>query len=179
MIYEQRLCCLLLLVVLMPACGQKPPADVLREGQLFPPLHLTGLDRADLDIDDLRGRWVVLNVWATWCGPCRKELAGLQRLDQAFADHELVVLGLNIDNDQHIAREFLRDENITFANYSDNELFIAQQLLRVRVYPDTFVIAPNGTLWRSISGERDWSSANIKEALRQAVDGHPEALQRL
>jgi len=169
----------LVVVLMLSACNQAPPGDALREGQLFPALQLSGLDRADISVDDLRGRWVVLNVWATWCGPCRAELAGLQQLDQLFADHQLVVLGLNVDDDPHVAREFLRDQGITFANYSDPDMFIAHQLLDIRAFPDTFIIAPNGTLRRSISGERDWASPRVIDNLRRAVDGQVERLQKL
>jgi len=172
-------CLLIVLVLLLSACEQSPPPDALSEGQLFPALRLTGLDRSNVDIDDFRGRWVVLNVWATWCGPCREELAGLQQLGQVFADDELVVLGLNVDDDPHIAREFLRDQAISFANYSDPEMFIARQLLGIRVFPDTFVIAPDGTLLRSITGERDWISSAVVNALRKAVDGQSGDLQSL
>jgi len=179
MIYARRLCGLLLLAILLSACDQAPPGDALSEGQLFPPLRLTGLDRPDVDIDDLRGRWLVLNVWATWCGPCREELAGLQQLDQLFDEHELRVLGLNVDDDPHIAREFLYDQAISFANYSDPNMFIARDLLGIRAFPDTFVIAPDGTLWRSITGERDWTSSSVIDVLRQAINGQPDALQSL
>ncbi len=161
---------------ILVACDNHQPRDDLREGQLFPPLHFTGLDRADLEIDTLRGRWVVLNVWATWCGPCRKELGSLQQLSSYFPRQSLQVIGLNVDADSHNAREFMRDEAILFANYSDPEMTIAQNLLGIRAYPDTFIIAPDGTLVRSISGERDWMDAAIIAALSQAIDGHPNAL---
>jgi len=169
----------LVVALMISACNQAPPADALREGQLFPDLHLSGLDRADISVDDLRGRWIILNVWATWCGPCRAELAGLQQLDKLFADHQLVVLGLNVDNDQHIAREFLHDQGISFANYSDPNMFIAHELLGIRAFPDTFIIAPDGTLRRSLSGERDWASSRVIDNLRRAVDGQVELLEKL
>ena len=166
-------------MLMLAACNQAPPADALREGQLFPPLRLSGLDRADISIEDLRGRWIILNVWATWCGPCRAELAGLQQLDRLFDDKQLVVLGLNVDDDQHIAREFLRDQGISFANYSDPNMFIAHKLLGIRAFPDTFIIAPDGTLRRSITGERDWASSRLIDYLRRAVDGQVEVLEKL
>lgn len=170
---------LIFVTLMLSACGQTPPVDALREGQLFPPLHLTGLDRDDIDIDDLRGSWIVLNVWATWCGPCREELASLQQLDRTLADQPLMVIGLNVDSDRHIAREFLLDQSITFANFSDPEMFIAKQLLGIRAFPDTFIIAPDGTLWRSISGERDWASPGIREILLRAIAGQVDVLQTL
>lgn len=174
-----RLAVLTLAICVVTACGHNPPPDALHEGQLFPPLQLTGLDRADVHIDDLRGNWVVLNVWATWCAPCRKELGSLQLLAEVFAGQGLHVIGLNIDADPHHAREFMRDVRIGFANYSDPDMSIAQNLLGIRVYPDTFIIAPDGTLVRSISGEREWMSTAIVTAFRQALAGQSEALNKL
>jgi peroxiredoxin len=170
---------LLIVVALMTsACGQAP-GDALREGQLFPSLQLRGFDRPDIAIDALRGRWVVLNVWATWCGPCRQELDSLQQLTRRFPASELQVIGLNVDADIHVAREFMRDQAIGFANYSDPDMSIAKTLLGIRAFPDTFIIAPDGTLWRSISGERDWASERVVDALAEAVAGRPDALATL
>lgn len=178
MSWLRSLLLLMLVVLLNTACGESP-GDALREGQLFPPLQLRGFDRADIRIDDLRGRWVIMNVWATWCGPCRQELAGLQQLAERFPDAKLRVIGLNVDNDIHVAREFMHDQAIHFANYSDPDMRIAKTLLGIRAFPDTFIIAPDGTLWRSISGERDWSSERVIDKLRQAMAGRTEALATL
>jgi peroxiredoxin len=169
---------LILVVLLITACGQ-PPGDALREGQLFPSLQLRGFDRPDIRIDDLRGHWVVMNVWATWCGPCRQELDGLQQLTRRFPESKLQVIGLNVDADIHVAREFMRDQAISFANYSDPDMGIAKTLLGIRAFPDTFIIAPDGTLWRSISGERDWASERVINALAEAIAGRPGALATL
>jgi len=176
---QWRLLPLLLVAVLTAACGQPPRGDALREGQLFPALQLRGLDRPDVSIDQMRGHWLVMNAWATWCAPCRQELAGLQQLAERFPPSELQVIGLNVDADVHVAREFMRDQSISFANYSDPDMKIAKTLLGIRAFPDTFIIAPDGTLWRSISGERDWSSDRVIELLRQAIAGRTEVLATL
>jgi len=166
-------------VLLSTACGQSPQGDALREGQMFPLLQLRGFDRPDISLNELRGHWLVINVWATWCGPCRQELAGLQQLARRFPPSELQVIGLNVDADTHVAREFMRDQAISFANYSDPDMRIAKTLLGIRAFPDTFIVGPDGTLWRSISGERDWSSDRVITALRQAIVGRTEVLATL
>lgn len=166
-------------LVFLSACNQAPPENNLNEGQLFPALHLSGLDRADIRIDDFRGRIIILNVWATWCGPCRDELPGLQQLQKKFSENELLVIGLNVDDDIHIAREFLLDQKINFANYTDTDMFIAQQILGIRLYPDTFIIAANGTLLRSIAGARDWAGVDIYEAIRMAIIGQTDLLAKI
>src|SRR3989304_1267394 len=80
-------------ILVMHGCSQAPPSDALREGSLFPPLVLKGLDGNEYAIDSLRGRVVVLNVWATWCAPCRRELPSLERLSRLIDPQRFVVAG--------------------------------------------------------------------------------------
>lgn len=169
----------LLALMLLASCSQTPPADRLLEGRPFPTVQLTGLDRDDAAVADFRGRVVVLNVWASWCGPCLYELPSLQRLSEQLDPQHFAVITLSVDNDQLLAREFLLEQKITLANYIDPQQRIANDVLAVRVYPDTFIISPNGTLWRSIAGEREWDSVAVMEALESALRGDLEALMRL
>lgn len=159
----------IILVVVSGGCDQGPPPDRLRQGQLFPPLTLTGIDRPNLVLDDLHGRVVLLNVWATWCAACRAELGSLQNLSQVFAADELQVIGLSVDNDEHVAREFIRETGLTFANYIDREGEIAERILGIRVYPDTFIISQDGKLLLSIAGERQWDSPDMIAQLRAFI----------
>jgi thiol-disulfide isomerase/thioredoxin len=62
------------------------------------PLELTDLKGRAVDLRDYRGKVVLLNLWASWCGPCRAEIPGLSRLDERLRRSGLVVLGLNVDS---------------------------------------------------------------------------------
>ena len=172
------LACFFLIAALV-ACDQRIKGDLLREGQIFPPLVLPGLDREPLPIDALRGKFVVLNVWATWCGPCRRELPAFERLSQMFDPQKFVVIGMTVDTDRHVAREFLREQDVSYANYIDVDGRISDDILGVRVYPDTFLISPNGTLLRSISGERPWDSSVFIESFQRAMQGDFTGLKTL
>lgn len=167
--------CLLLPV----ACDQGPPADRLLEGRPFPQLVLVEFDGGERSIAEYRGRLVVLNVWATWCAPCRKELPSLERMNARLDPDRFAVIGMSVDSDIDIAQEYLLDRGITFKSYIDLNGEAVSDLLEIRVYPDTFIISPDGVLLRKIVGERDWEDPELLEALRAAAHGDIRQLQAM
>ncbi|MDX9740367.1 MAG: TlpA disulfide reductase family protein [Gammaproteobacteria bacterium] len=170
----------LLLLPLLLACGRGPAGDDLIEGRFFPPLVVQSLYGSERKaIVDYRGRMVILNVWATWCPPCRRELPSLQRLQDRLDPSQYVVLGLSVDDDADFAREYLLERGIHFENFIDAGGRDARRLLGIRAYPDTFVISPDGVLLRSIAGERDWDAPTLVQALEAAFAGDAGALRSL
>lgn len=169
----------LLLLALLAACGQGPPPDDLVEGRYFPPLLLHDFDGGTRSIADYRGKLVILNVWATWCPPCRKELPSLQRLQARLGPERYAVLGLSVDTDADIAQEYLLERGITFENFLDVGAREARRLLGIRAYPDTFIISPEGVLLRSVVGDRAWDDPEIAEAIEAAFRGETEGLRRI
>lgn len=152
-------------------------AHRLGVGDSFPEVVLPGLDRDDLLISQLRGKVVVLNVWATWCAPCRRELPSLQRLAEKLDPERFAVIGLSVDDDDHLPREYLIDRKIKLVSYIDREMKIVTETLGVQVYPDTYMIGVDGRLLINIEGEREWDSAEVVAALESAYAGDAEPLQ--
>lgn len=167
------------LFALLAACGEGPPPDDLVEGRFFPPLLLHDFEGNTRSITDYRGRLVVLNVWATWCPPCRKELPSLQRLQARLGEERYAVIGLSVDSDPDIAQEYLLERGITFENFLDVDAAEARRLLGIRAYPDTFIISPEGVLLRSIVGDREWDDPEIARAIEAAFHGQTEGLRRI
>jgi thiol-disulfide isomerase/thioredoxin len=168
---------LLCLAAALSACGQAPPPDSLIEGRRFPALTLTNFDGSRETMESYRGRLVILNVWATWCAPCRQEMPALERLHRKLDPARFAVIGLSVDSEGDIAQEFLRERGISFKSYLDADAALARRLLEIRVYPDTFIIAPDGVLLRRIVGERDWDRPELPEILQAAAGGSPGRLQ--
>lgn len=166
-------------LVAATGCNQKPPADRVIEGRPFPHLLLPEFDGALRSTQDYRGRVVVLNVWATWCPPCRKELPSLERLHKRLDPERFAVIGISIDNDAAIAQEFLLDRGVTYKNYLDLEGASVGRVLGIRIYPDTFIISRDGVLLRKIVGERDWDSPGLVNALESAWQGDLRDLHTL
>ncbi|HHH36942.1 MAG TPA: TlpA family protein disulfide reductase [Gammaproteobacteria bacterium] len=174
-----RLCCLLLLQLLLAGCSQTPPPDRLVEGGAFPDLQLPRFDGGRVALSGYRGRLVVLNVWATWCAPCRAELPSLDRLSRRLDPSRFAVIGLSVDSERDIAVEFLRQHQVRLVSYIDADQRIARDILGIRVYPVTFIIGPRGRLLRRVVGERRWDRPQVMAALRRAVAGDGSALQSL
>ena len=163
---------LLLPAILASGCGAPAsPPDRLVEGQPFPPVMLRGLDGGTAPLAAYRGRLVVLNVWATWCAPCRKELPSLQRLSRSVDPQRVVVMGLTLDDDVHVVREYLIDKGITFPNFIDQGMRIANDTFGLRVYPGTFFIGTDGKLLGRVIGERTWDTPEVIHALEEAYQG--------
>ena len=112
-----------------------------------------------------QGKKLVLNIWATWCPPCRQEMPSLDRLSKLLDPARFAVLGLSVDADHLLAAEFLVQQGIGFHNYFDPEGHLSQQL-GLKVYPQTFVIAPDRKVLHSIAGQRTWDSPAMVSLLQ-------------
>jgi len=158
------------LLALLGACGKPSAPLVVAEGKPFPELGLTGLDGTQASIQAFRGKLLVLNVWASWCPPCRKEMPSLERLSKSVDGRRIAVVGVSVDGDAKVAREFLTNSGITFRNFIDPDKKNADAL-GIRAYPETFLVAPDGKLVRRIMGEQDWSSPAMLQVLEDAYQG--------
>lgn len=152
-----------LLVLTFAACD-KPAVPLLVEGQAFPSFMLDFVSRANPTAPSQQGKMLVLNVWATWCPPCRQEMPGLERLSKTLDPKRFVVIGVSIDDDAFLVAEFLEQYGITFTNILDQSGKRSRPL-ELQVYPETFVIAGDGTLVRRITGRRDWGNPDTVKML--------------
>jgi thiol-disulfide isomerase/thioredoxin len=160
-------------------CSESKPPDRLVVGQAFPAVTLHGIDGKDVPLSAFRGKLVVLNVWATWCPPCRKELPSLQRLNGSLDDGRFVIVGLSLDQDNIAVREYLHDKGVTYANFLDSEMAIAKNVLAMKAYPDTFLIGPDGRFLGRVVGAIQWDNPRIIQALEAAYRGDGEGLRNL
>lgn len=163
---------LLLACVLLGGCNRKIEADipVLAEGRPFPPIQLNFESGEALSIQSFRGKVLILNVWATWCPPCRREMPGLEQLSRELDPKKFAVIGISTDEDAYLAQEFIGQNQITFANFLDQDGRIAKAL-GLQVYPETFVVAADGVLLERHAGYRDWNSPDMVARLEQAYLG--------
>ena len=122
---------------------------------------------------DYKGQVVLLNVWATWCGPCKTEMPSMEALHQAMGPKGLKVVAVSIDNPgmKDEIRKFLAEYKLTFEVLHDSTQAI-QQAYQTTGVPETFVIAGDGTIRKKVIAAADWNSeanrALITQLLKEA-----------
>ncbi|MGA2159236.1 MAG: TlpA disulfide reductase family protein [Dehalococcoidia bacterium] len=93
------------------------PADILvgnQIGDTAPDFTLETIDGRQISLSDYRGKNVILNFWATWCGPCRLETSTVEAVQEAWADKDVVVLGVNVQDGFESATTYARANNLKF-----------------------------------------------------------------
>lgn len=114
-------------------------------------------------LDDYKGKVVVLNIWATWCAPCKVEMPSFEQLHRLMAGTDLRIVAVSIDDavGADSVRAYARDLGLTFEILLDSTHAIDRDY-QVTGYPETFVIARDGTIRKKWIGPADWTSpANI------------------
>ncbi len=132
------------------ATGRRAPGSFPAPSALAPDFELQDLTGTRVQLSDLRGQVVVLNFWATWCGPCRQELPQLQRLQEKYADGGLVVLGVS-DEQPDVTLRFLEQRNLKFRTLHDNGGQIFQRFSVMEI-PTTLVIGRDGIIASRLLG---------------------------
>jgi peroxiredoxin len=138
---------------LQPWSGGPPPA-----------LQLKDLDGRSHRLEDYRGQVVLLNFWATWCGPCRAEMPSIERLRESMAGKPFAVLAVNVGESERQAREFAEKLPVRFAILLDRDTSAARAW-GARILPATYVIGPDGRIRYRYFGELDWSSAAVRSRI--------------
>ena len=145
-------------------------------GSQAPPLVATTLDGAKRQktLADYKGKVVLLNVWATWCEPCRVEMPSIEKLYREFGPRGLVVVGVSVDDpgSEDRIRDFVKEYGLTFEILHDP----AQQTktnYQVTGFPETFVIGREGTIRKKVIGAADWSSDANRALIRELLGPVP------
>lgn len=118
---------------------------VPQEGSPAPDFTLTTLDGQQLQLRDLRGRVVLLNFWATWCGPCREEMPLFEQAQQQYGAENLVIVAVNVQESQSVVRPFVERLALTYPIAMDTRGAIARRY-RVRSYPTTYFVGRDGRI---------------------------------
>lgn len=116
-----------------------------------------------LDLGKLRGKVVVLNLWATWCAPCLEELPSLLAMQGQLPG--VAVVGVSMDTDEGVYRRFLRQHHVTLTTVRDGDGRINALYGTVQI-PETYVIDRQGMLRRKFVSAQDWTSPEIEQYLR-------------
>ena len=118
------------------------------------------MDAKTVNLHDYRGRFVLLNFWATWCSPCLKEMPDLENAYNEMGQEKLVVLAVGMGESVAKIKAFFNKYGFTFPLLADNRMKITK-LYGVRNIPVTYLIDPDGVVLGRALGVRDWASPDL------------------
>jgi peroxiredoxin len=139
-------------------------------GRQAPEFSLVDLSGRTVRLTNLRGRVVFLNVWATWCEPCRAEMPAMDALYARLRGPDFELLAVSADQEgRAVVENFVRDLRLTFPVLLDPELQIADRY-GVTGYPETFILDRNGIVLAHEIGPRAWDAPQSLAAFRRLLD---------
>lgn len=148
----------------------------IQVGQTLPDATMAGLNSPARTLASYRGKPLIINVWASWCGPCRAEAASLERFAWSDAGQKVVVIGISTDDDRMAALKWLRQSNATLSHFIDANVAL-ENLLGASRIPLTVLVDARGRVVDKVHGAREWDSAESVQLIQRAfrAGGKPVA----
>jgi peroxiredoxin len=144
--------------------------DVATTGERVPQYAAADLDGHKVSLQDMRGEVVLLNIWATWCFPCRREMPGLEELHRELKASGLNVVAVSVDGAGATGeiREFLDELGLTMQVLHDSRADVSR-VFATRGVPETFLIGADGVLRHHWIGRIDARSHSFREPVLAAL----------
>ena len=142
----------------------------LKEGQQAPALTLATLDGGRASLTDHLDRLVILNFWATWCGPCAIEMPSLEALWRRYRDRGLVVVAVSVDRGapRGLLKPYVHRLKLTFPILLDPDASTSEGW-RVTALPATFIIRPGGDVTGMAVGVREWDGTEMRSLIERLL----------
>lgn len=135
-------------------------------GQTLPDATMRGLNGPARNLAEFRGKRLIINVWASWCGPCRAEMASLERL--AWRDDaDFNIIGISTDDYPDRARAFLQASNATISHFIDFQLHLERMLGASRL-PLTLLVDADGKVKAKVYGAKQWDGPQALKLISEA-----------
>jgi thiol-disulfide isomerase/thioredoxin len=142
------------------------PRGILKlDGRDAPPLVLTNLDGESWDIKKARGHWLFVHFWASWCGPCRKEMPRIQAIQDQFDKSELEFVIINTSESEDTVFTFLASIQMDISPLLDRDGKVTERW-QPRGLPSTYFVDPAGKLRYLALGGRKWNSPDYLHFLK-------------
>jgi thiol-disulfide isomerase/thioredoxin len=141
--------------------GEVEIGGVLRDATML------GLNGPPRKLSEFRGRPLIINVWASWCGPCREEMASLERLAWLERSKQFTVIGISTDDYADAAKAFLKRSNATISHYIDRNLLL-ENMLGASQLPLTLLVDAEGRVLDKVYGSRQWDGPEAAKLIAKA-----------
>ncbi|MBF0541043.1 MAG: TlpA family protein disulfide reductase [Nitrospirae bacterium] len=157
---------LIILIILLTSnlIYAAPPApweadDIV--GKNAPDFTLNSIEGKKIKLSVYKGKTILLNFWATWCGPCQEEIPAMNQLLERFKKKGFIILAVSIDDDDETVSNFLKNTAMNFTILRDPEQKIARSSYKVFGYPFSFLINKKGIIVKRYIGAVDWIDSDI------------------
>ncbi len=153
----RRICKILFAFVLSiaPAWGGSQSLIAVADKPAAPDFSLADIDGNTHRLSDYRGRVVIINFWATWCPPCRREMPSMERAWQSIQSKNILLLAINVGQNEDQVWEFTADTPVTFPILLDEEGEVSNEWPMLGL-PTTFIVDPEGRIVYRAVGDREW-----------------------
>jgi len=144
------------------------PAEKTPGGLLAPGFELQDLKGVNHQLKAYTGQTVIVNFWAVWCAPCRKEIPAMNRALAILKDENITILGINVGDQQQAIEAFSEDFPMDFTVLMDKNGAVSQHW-QVTGFPTTFIINPQGEVVYRVVGDREWDEKNMLDSVRSVA----------
>ncbi len=155
-------------IIFTAALAISGPVQAAEEGKTAPDFTLKALDGSNVKLNELRGTVVLVNFWASWCGPCRTEMPLLDELYNEYRDYGFTILGINLDEEQNRALMLLDRIPVSFPVLFDPEN-ITSESFAVDAMPTTVLIDRNGVVRHHHRGYKDGFMDKYEQQVKELV----------
>ena len=149
-----------------PAASAATPGEVAIGGYLRD-AALRGLNGPPRQLSSFRGEPLIVNVWASWCGPCREEMASLERLAWHKLPVRFRIIGISTDDYPAKARAYLGSANATISQFIDTRSAM-ENMLGASTIPLTVLVGADGRVLAKVYGARDWDGPTALKMIGKA-----------
>lgn len=144
---------------------------VVTAGSIAPDFTLENMQGEQVSLSQLKGKVVIVNFWATWCPPCKREMPSMEVLYQTFKDDDLVMLAINVEKGgREAVAGFLLESPYNFPILLDENSEV-QNLYGVFQFPVSFIIDRNGLVVKKVIGAVHWMGSDIYNLLHFMLKG--------
>ncbi len=147
-------------------------AHALAPGDTPPPISLPDQEGKSVDLSKLEGKVVLIDFWASWCGPCKQEMPVLEALHKKYARKGLVIVGVNIDNSDKKMNNFLKGTPVTFRQVRDKKLQIASRY-EPSTMPSSYFIGRDGKIRHVHEGFRKKDAGKLEARVKALLAESP------
>ncbi|WP_455244540.1 peroxiredoxin family protein [Petrachloros mirabilis] len=142
---------------------------VVKPGQEAPDFRLRDMNGRMVSLSDFRGKVVLVNFWATWCGPCRVEMPAMEQLYRQYPRKDFEILAVSTDaQGVTVTRPFQQENNLSFPILHDADFRVGLSY-GARTLPMTFMVDRRGIVRQQIFGARDWGAPEAHQLVQMLM----------